>query len=97
MRSRTCRQVKREEAAVRHNPSSPGNAAASRIFMEKSAEYMAVNIGQSQLLQSEEQELKRRETNTTTPRVKTTWGETRQDQHFGKSTSKIQLLSWTKP
>ena len=41
--------------------------------------------------------MKRREKNTTTPRVKTiSKEETRQDQHFGKSTSKIQLVRWTK-
>ena len=35
--------------------------SSSLLFMEKSAEYMAVNIGQSQPLRSEEQEQKRRE------------------------------------
>ena len=69
MRSRTCRQVKREEAAVRRNPmdavlirpfwinssrwEQPKQCSSSPFFMEKSAEYMAVNIGQSQLLRSE--------------------------------------------
>ena len=38
------------------------------------------------------------EKNTTIPRANTTSGEeARQDEHFGESTSKIQLLRWTKP
>ena len=38
------------------------------------------------------------EKDDTTPRVKSiSKEETKQDQHFGKSTSKIQLMRWTKP
>ena len=72
IRSRTCRQGKREEAAVRRNPmdaaliqpcwsnssqwEQPRQCSSSPVFREKSAEYVAVNIGQSQPLRSEGQE-----------------------------------------
>ena len=76
MRSRTCRQVKREEAAVRRNPmdaalirpfwsnssrwEQPRQCSSPFIYMEKSAEFLVVNIGQGQPLRSEGQELRRR-------------------------------------
>ena len=61
MKSRTCRQVKREEAAVRG--SQMGAALIppfwAPIFKEKSVEFMLVNNGQSQPPWNEEREEKR--------------------------------------